>query len=673
MQHNKKHIILFLLAFTAFSLFAQKTTMVTSNSKEFPGKTINIKWVSEGIMYSEGVNLYRKENNVPYWSKLNETPIMKGDYQAPDSAFTLDTNLQQYIDVAEGTDPALLVGMAKMFFLLEMVYSNEFAKFIGVQFDDNSVTAGNTYQYMVKRIKGDKEIFEGISEPIVAGAFVPEKAPEEVRTEAQNKKVNLWWKVEPERFHSINIYRYSNYDETPIKITPEPFVLSQRKGADGKMSYPDVYFTDKEVLNDTNYFYTIAGIDFFGRETDQSAPVMASPVNRRPPPPPVMENPEVNLFDIGLQWAPSDLSKVVGYNLYRSTSIYEEFERLNDGLLATPTIRFEDKVEKPGFYYYYVSSVDKNDNEGKSNMIMAEVIDIWPPPIPQNLKAESDSGTITLTWNSVEDEHLKGYRLYRTIDMSNKAYYTLMNAKPIEDTTFIDQLPFNARNKFFYTVVSLDTSLNMSDFSKPASAVLPDVTPPDAPFIKSVSTYDNALQIEWLPNFDVDLLGYHLYRENLVDSVPQLVKVNRNIIPVGKHSLVDLDVEEDITYHYYLKAIDSVGNLSIESNRYPGKLSLAPDAPEFSLRGINARPTPDGKEVNLSWQLANANAVKGVVIFRRSETDEHLKPVSGRITENEFTDNLPVTNQAYYYVLIAYSHNGDKWTSETITVQSIEE
>jgi fibronectin type 3 domain-containing protein len=663
MIKNRIYIIV-LLGFVFFQgLNAQGTRAVVSNSKEHPGEVINVKWVSQGILYEQGVNIYRREQFAPFWAKINDVPIVKGQYQIPDSAFLVDTSLQDYIDFAESVSPEELVGMARAFFLLESVYSNEFAKYIGIQYDDSLVEPGKTYQYMIKKVKGDMEIFEAVTEPVTIGPFVPDSAPKEVRVEALNKRVNIWWKVEYNRFHSLNIYRYSSVDSVPQKINPDPIVLAERMGPDGKMGYPDVYFIDRNVNNDTNYFYSLAGIDFFGRETQHAAPVMASPRNRTPPPAPRVDNPEINLFDIQISWTPGELKKVVGYNVYRTVSIYEDFIKLNNELLSPQAVRFQNTVDKPGHYYYYVTSVDKNGNEGKSNMVMAEVMDIWPPPVPQNLSAVADSGTITLTWNSVEDEFLEGYRLYRTVDADNKDFYVLMNAKPIKDTVFVDELPFNARNRFYYAVVSLDTALNMSEFSKPVSAKLPDIVPPDVPFIKSVENLEGALEISWLPNLDIDLMGYHLYREVSIDSQWVSERINKRIIPVGKHSFTDILVERDTEYQYYLKAVDSVGNLSAESNHFPAILHSEKPEIEIDLKNIEVKLNPVTNQVEISWQLNDKEATKGVVVFRRNDAGEGLHPVSGLLTEKTYSEKIPRSNINYYYTVVAYAHTGKKWTS----------
>jgi fibronectin type 3 domain-containing protein len=667
----KKYILIALTLRGLGIVNAQNTTIVVSNSVEKPGTEVNIKWISDKVIYDEGVFIYRREEHVPFWTKLNETPIKKGIYQVPLSAYTGDTTLQAYIDMAKDATQADVKEMVKVFFLLKAVYSNEFSRYIGIQYDDNTVTEGKIYRYMIKKIKGNTEIFESVSEPIIVGAFVSGKSPKGVRAEAGNKKVNFWWKPEDKRFHSINVYRSLGADDKPVKVNDQPVVLATRIGPEGKEGYPEIYFTDNTVKNDTTYYYYLTGIDFFGRETEPSEIVLARPINRTPPPAAEYLDCKVNLLNVELAWSLPDNRRVEGIKIYRSHSIYAPFKCITPQAMSTFSVRFSDKVDKPGNYYYYVATIDKNGNENRSNLTMAQVLDIYPPDAPKNLIAESDSARILLNWNSVQDEYFGGYRLYRTIDASREDFYVLLNAQPITDTFFIDKLPFNARNKFYYRVVALDTALNRSDYSNIATAVLPDVTPPDVPFIKNISISNNAFVVEWLPNFDADLLGFDLYREIIVDSVSQIVKVNSQLIALNETSYVDADVKKDVTYNYFLVAMDSVGHRSAESNRFQVVIQSEAKNNAIELKNIEVKYNVSKENVQLKWQYPSGITAKGVVIFRRADGSEQYLPVSGLVKEEEFFDTLPAEGEKFFYRIFSYSQTGEKWNSTEYVVERI--
>jgi fibronectin type 3 domain-containing protein len=649
--------------FFSISLYSQNTTVVTSNSLEDPGKIINIKWVSNTIIYPEGVNVYRRIEGNPIWEKLNVSPILKGKYIIPANAYKTDTTLQAYVNMAKDLTPENLIDFTKVFTLLKMVYSNQFALYIGAEFDDSTVISGNTYRYMIKRINGETELFEAISEPIECGEYLPEKAPQGVEITTKDKQVNFKWKVENNRFHSVNIYRRTAEAMNAELITPQPVVLSSRIGPDGKEGYPDPYFEDKNVEYGTVYYYSIAGIDFFGRETERSEDIMVKPMNTTPPPAPAFLESKVHLLDVALEWRTSDKKGIEGLYIYRSPSIRKPFERITSKPLSPVSIKYTDKVPEPGNYYYYVTTLDKDGNEGKSNMTMAQVLDIYPPAIPQKLTAESDSGVIRLRWQSVYDKQLAGYRIYRTVDADNPDFYNLINTQPIFDTMYIDSLPFNARNRFIYRVVSVDSSYNMSEYSNIASAKLPDVTPPDVPFIKEIKNLDGAADISWLPNLEPDLYGYNIFREELIDSVPEVIKLNKEVIPSGKTSFTDINMEKDTEYSYYLKAVDSVGHSSGPSNKYRFIIYTETTIIPVELKEISVRLNSKNNTSEISWQIPQGKALKGVVVFRKADDESEFKPVSGLIKENSFIDDLHNIKIGCVYQLVAYCNTGDKWTS----------
>ncbi len=665
----KSLFISVLLLVLTFSGIAQNTTIVVSNSAEKPGQIINVKWIGESIIYDEGVNLYRREEGTPIWLKVNETPILKGQYMPSSEIINSDSSLQTYINMIENTSSSEIQGLAKALILIKIVYSNEYSKFLGIHFDDTSATPGKTYRYMVKRIKGDKEVFESVSETITLGSFVSEKSPQEVRVEAGDKKVNFWWKVEDKRFHSVNIYRFTQENSEKTLVTQKPIILTTRKGPDGKNGYPDVFFVDKTVKNGVSYFYQLAGIDFFGRETELSAEVMVTPVNRTPPPAPKFLDSKVKLLEVNLVWEPDLSKKVVGLHIYRTSSIYKPFERVTKEMLNPVVMKYTDKLQEPGNYYYYVASVDKEGNEGKSNMTMAQSLDIYPPPIPQNLSVIADSGQITLKWDGVKAKDLIGYRLYRTVDADNEDFYALMNAYPVEDTVFVDSLPFNARNRFFYRIVSVDSALNMSDYSNPASAKMPDVVPPDAPFIKEIKIIDGeALDINWLPNLDADLLGFQVFREEIIDSSVIATRLNNQIIEANKLNYVDLTAIKNTEYKYFIRAIDSVGNMSVESNRYQAIIESRVIEEPVALKNINSKYIRANHQAWIRWQVPLNQTIKGVVIFRKNAETGSFVPISGLVKGNDFKDDLPKEGKQFIYKLTAYTNSGVKWASREFEV-----
>ncbi len=174
--NNKGWLLLILLNLNfGISAYAQDVRLLVSNDPEKEGQIINVKWISDQILFDEGVNLYRRPEGKLDWVKLNNTPILPGQYSIPPEAFKEDSTLQEYVQITTGIKPADLQGMVKAYVILKAVYSNEYSKFLGIMWDDNTVSSGNSYRYMLKGVKGDKEELLAFSDVITAGPYVPEK------------------------------------------------------------------------------------------------------------------------------------------------------------------------------------------------------------------------------------------------------------------------------------------------------------------------------------------------------------------------------------------------------------------------------------------------------------------------------------------------------------------
>src|SRR5690606_19237776 len=115
------------------------------------------------------------------------------------------------------------------------------------------------------------------------------------------------------------------------------------------------------------------------------------------------------------------------------------------------------------------------------------------------------------------------YRIYRTINKNDKNKFNLLNAAPIKVNSFTDKLPKNAKNKFLYFIVAVDSSYNKSEASEAVSVQMPDIIPPVKPLLKSLTNIENSIIAEWIPNKDNDLMGYDLYRSE--DNL-KYIKVN---------------------------------------------------------------------------------------------------------------------------------------------------
>ena len=653
-----KVILVFLLLNGAVqSVQAQQETagqsMIISNSLDTINPHIKIKWFIPEIYVSKGVNIYRKAPGQQTWNNILDKPFKKGDYILPIEAFEKDTTLEDYVSFIDGLTLKEIQGLTKAMLLIKGIQNFHYARYIGIEYHDSNVKLGETYQYKVTKLTASGEKVISISRLITVQKHVLDAPPEGIQIKSGDEQVLLKWKPDKLKFYGANIFRRREDQLEFEKMNEVPIIISKRKGQDGVLAYPDIFFTDDSLSNGKTYFYKIVGLDYFGRYSKYSEIYRVTPKDQTAPPSPKFLKNKVDFLNVKLNWENVYATDIAGIHVYRSIHHDVNFVQVNKYLLNSDKNEYVDVVEKPGKYYYYVASIDSSGNEGKSFLTLANVLDIYPPEKPRGLYTESDTGRIILHWLPNTDEDLMGYQVFRTVDKDSKNRYVLLNATPFIDTTYIDSLPISAKNKFHYRIAAIDSAINRSEYSDFAANTMPDVIAPVQPFIKDiVITENNYLQIQWIPNVDLDLKGYNIFRELATDSLKNKEKLNESLLsPMVKH-FTDRWVEQGIKYNYYLEAIDSSGNKSEYSNPFPGKLPIL--KPEIGNKVIKYINVKNKKNYNLiRWEINPEDGYLGTIVYRKEEGGVY-RPLTGLMQINKFKDNDIIPSGIYYYEIRVY-------------------
>lgn len=103
--------------------------------------------------------------------------------------------------------------------------------------------------------------------------------------------------------------------------------------------------------------------------------------------------------------------------------------------------------------------------------VSATYVDLYPPPVPENLRAFPEADVVTLLWNPVEAPDLAGYFVYRR---SQGGSPVRISTAPEKDTVFRDT-DVRPGQTWVYTVTSVDRQdpPNESSPSEPAEALMP--------------------------------------------------------------------------------------------------------------------------------------------------------------------------------------------------------
>jgi hypothetical protein len=629
-----------------------QNTKATTALKPF----ISIKWYSQSLVYPKGVNIYRKELGQEAWVKLNKSPLLI-QKSVPAQLQQRDADLEAFVEMAKEMGSAQDNGFLLLNLFVKSFQSSDYAKLIGIQYDDMTATWGNSYEYKINRVEKNGEIELSTSPSIKVGEYKPNKAVDKFKISTEKAIAKMTWEEDQDRFYGVNIYRSSSTDSTWRKLNKTPIVQSATEGAPELESM----FQDNKLKEGVGYRYKIVGLDFFGEETISSEIIEVFIGDLTPPTPPFNLEKKVAILDVSISWQVQPSPDLKGFELYRSPKSDGAYTKINTQLIDKADTIYRDKVPEPGFYYYYLAAVDEAGNEGKSERLLVEVQDMVPPSMPQWVVAKADTGKVILTWSANVEKDLKGYYIYRSIESAGKETFVLTNAEALHDTTFTQVFAKNASNKFLFKVAAVDTSFNISQPSEIVAAQLPDVTAPIKPLLKQIVSKGDSVTLLWLSNPELDLKGFNLYRYKASEPNNK-TRINNSLIPSDIVRYIDT-LSTAGHYFYVLQAIDASNNLSPVSEPYPIEIA---NSFLFSFSEVKVKYLRKKRAVSIQW-AENKNPM-GYTVFRKSADNPAWKPVTGLLQKHDATDTYIAKKSVYEYQVRAYSATGDVVISKSVSI-----
>jgi fibronectin type 3 domain-containing protein len=333
---------------------------------------------------------------------------------------------------------------------------------------------------------------------------------------------------------------------------------------------------------------------------------------RRPPLPPVERVPQRTELLSGVQrgnlvilsWpAPRRNAPDVSVQSIRRVDVYRLAEGIRDPLPLTEeefsaratligsvpfeqiaqakdTISYTDELSltEPVRLRYAVRYVNASGQRASfSNFLLIEPAASVSLPPSVNPTPEVTQSAILLRWqapaSNVDNStpaNLLGYNVYRSARSQNEPAQTPLNARPLTATSFADQT-FSFGEEYIYVVraVSLGTGGEpVESLNSNAIMVTPvDKFPPSEPKGLNAAASISPLRISifFAANQEPDVAGYNLFRSTDPDlPKDQWTKLNRNLL--DRTTFQDEDVQSGKKYFYYVKAVDTSGNVSAPSD-----------------------------------------------------------------------------------------------------------
>ena len=361
-------------------------------------------------------------------------------------------------------------------------------------------------------------------------------------------------------------------------------------------------------LPDDNYVLRLLVADKVGsRNSDQ----VSVRIDTHPPAAPLglighVENHRNAILD----WNAISDADLRGYHVYRGGA----------RITTTPVvaIHYADASAPEGRLPYYVTAVDTAGNESVPSNTVMLVVDHTPPQVAlvHPVSGERVRGVYEIIGTAYSHDDFKQYRLTARQTAPVGTTVTLASSTlPVQGRTLApwNTSIFDPEAGVHLHLEAEDTSGNIAVAD--ADVVIDNVAP-EAPtgLIATLAGVD--AQTYWNPNTESDLLGYLLYRDNvLVNATSAFLPADLRPFALPNTQYLDKALP-DGAHTYLVYAIDRAGNVSRPSN--PAALDPVDNHPpsirieqptsgtkfETSIAVLATSPDSDIAQVQFAWRVA---------------------------------------------------------------------
>lgn len=193
---------------------------------------------------------------------------------------------------------------------------------------------------------------------------------------------------------------------------------------------------------------------------------------------------QITQQEIRLSWTPPENNidgsqpvNIIGYNIYRSSSIGEAARILNDTPLNGTN--FSDKFFKFGTEYFYFVRAVSPGKEGapveslESNIVSVVPRDTFAPSAPSAITIAAAPNNLSLFFAVNPENDIAGYRVYRANDRNlPKSQWRLLTPELLTVNTFQDSA-IESGKTYFYFLEAVDNAGNVSEPSEIVAETAP--------------------------------------------------------------------------------------------------------------------------------------------------------------------------------------------------------
>gem|GEM_PF-2326835 len=538
------------------------------------------------------------------------------------------------------------------------------AKAAGLFFVDKSAKRGEQYIYRIEFINPRSDLQKGYEAVVSADEKTSAlKAVTKPTVQFRNRKMRLIFDVSStHESYSGYIIERSEDGKTFTRINKQlvSFTRSQYETQKKELT-----FEDSLPQNGKTYWYRIKGYSYFGMEGPASEIVNGSGREDWNCYPGADSAWSADNKTVRINWSWPYLQNTAIKNdlkcfvLLRSSKVSGPYSLLATNTAASESGNFIDT--SAGFSnYYQIIAISVHNDSAATFPFMVQLQDNTPPASPENVTGKIDTNVrVTLKWNAVTDNALKGYRVFRCNSLREE--FVEISDSVITSNSFTDSVTLNTLTKdVFYAVRAVDHVWNNSDFSNPAKLARPDKIAPVKPVMRSIYHSDSTITIAWYSSTSVDVEGHVLYRTYQGKQTEVLRWTSRDT-----HSVyIDTSAIAGMKYTYTIEVFDSAGN----------KTELIFPEYVFASRirkpvsNFQATANLEKKIVTLQWDLPQ-QPVDRFIVYKAKDGEalRSMKTLNG--TTNSFVDVQPHPGNIYVYAVRAIMKDGGETKMVTVKVE----
>lgn len=542
--------------------------------------------------------------------------------------------------------------------LLSCDLSTAIAKACGLFFEDKISDAPGIYAYRIK-ITGSK--YSTITS-VDSRKPTQLKNINDLKGKFENRIVKLSWNVsENKGDYAAYIIERSEDSLNFTRTNKTPYVQLYSSYEKNKTT---AYYTDSLPQNGKIYFYRIKGLSHFGETGLPSKTVKGKGKEELTVFPIIDSSRVIDNKKVALYWKMPkiiDPKKLKGFAVTRSDKTNGNYSSITATILEPNATSFID--EQPMFTnYYIIQAINLDDDSAHSFPVLAQLKDKDPPLPPSGLTGTiNDSGIVRLKWNANSETDLKGYRVFRCNSL--KEEFVEVTKEILKTPNFKDAISLETLTRdVFYEVTAVDRVFNNSKYSEPLRLKRPDIVPPVAPVLTSVTHNDTAIVLKWIPSTSNDVDFYELFKL-------ESGKALENKIYSWKPSdslttYIDTGVVSGKTYTYSMDVVDSASNVTSSTDR----TVIFESGIRDKIKDIKFVVDREGRKITLNWTYSEKNIFNYVIYkSKKGEALRIWKTVKGNVNTIEDTE-LYIDNIYIYKIKAVLTNGSESKLSEPIEV-----